>query len=157
VLQRTNPIERVGHPPKTKNGCKEYSIPIGMKLLFSIAIPGMLYGSIVNFVTKPEERWVSMLLIAMAAFCAYFLPATILFSTEQIISIRWYGIKRTTMDWHDVTVVYFDPAQNSIVVRDKFENTIMHTTYNVDRSGFIEQIESLPVRTLEHIHLQINT
>jgi len=44
------------------------------------------------------------------------------------------------MSWTDVIGVYSDLRDNSIVVTDKFNRTIVHTMYNVDRTGFINQI-----------------
>lgn len=130
--------------PRTRDGYTEYPIPRALTLVLSFAISSLIYGSIANILKPGGERWVSVLLISFALFCAYFTPATILCSRERLISIKWYGIKRVSIDWPDVISAYLNPQDNSITVRDKFDRTIVHTSYNVGRSQFIEQVSNLP-------------
>jgi hypothetical protein len=129
--------------PKAKEGYIEYSIPFGLKLVFSTVVPLLIYGALANIVDQHGEQWVSLLLVAIALFCAYFTPATILCSSERLISVKWYGIKKIAMNWSEVVSVYRDPQDDSIVVRDKLDRTIVHSMYNVGRVEFIEQITSL--------------
>ena len=130
--------------PRTKNGYTEYPMPRSLKLLFSVVIPLLIYGSIANLLNRDGEKWVSILLIAIVFFCLYFTPATIICSSDRLISIKWYGIKKVSLNWSDVISVYLNPEDNSITIRDKFDRTIVHTTYNVGRADFIGQITRLP-------------
>ena len=130
--------------PRTHDGYTEYPIPTALRLLLSIAISFLIYGSIANVLNHDGERWVSVLLIGVALFCLYFTPPTILCSRNQLVSIKWYGIKKVSVNWPDVISVYLNPEDNSITVRDKFDHTIVHTKYNAGRSQFIDQISGLP-------------
>jgi hypothetical protein len=130
--------------PRNRDGYTEYPVPAALRLLLSIAISCLIYGSIANFLNRGSERWVSLLLIGLALFCLYFTPPTIVCSREQLVSIKWYGIKKITMNWSEVISVYLNPQDNSITVRDKLGHTIVHTNYNVGRPQFIEQVAGLP-------------
>ena len=140
---------------KTKNEYREYGIPAGLKLVFCIVNPLLIYGAIVNALKHGGEKWVSILLLIVVFFGIYFIPPTILLSSEKLISIKLFGIKKTSMKWADVTSVYSNPEDNSIIVRDMFDRTIVHTMYNVDRVGFLEELNSLPVRVLANINIRL--
>ena len=129
--------------PKARDGYTEYSIPFGLKLVFLIVVPLLIYGALDNALCQHGETWVSVMLLGIALFCAYFTPATILCSSNRLISLKWYGIKKITMNWSDVISVYRDPQDNSVVVRDKSNRTIVHSAYNVGRAEFVRQATSL--------------
>ena len=132
--------------PRSMHGYTEYPMPLGLEVVFSAAIPLLLYGSIENWLRPHSEKWVSMLLATMALFCLYFAPPTILCSPERLVSIRWYGIKKVSMKWSDVSSVYLNPEDNSVIIRDERGQTIIHTAYNIGRSQFLSQISvSLPI------------
>jgi len=139
---------------KVKNGYREYGIPTGLKMLFRIVNPLLIYGAISNVLNNTGEKWVSVVLLVLVSFFIYFMPPTIRCSSEQLISIKWFGIRKTAMKWADVISVYSNPEDNSIIVRDKFDRTIVHTMYNVDRGGFLEQINSLPERVLANLNIR---
>ena len=126
------------------NGFRKYPMPKLLALLFATVIPLLLYGAFANIILNHGEIWVSALLILSSVFCFYFMPATILCSPQKLISIRWFGLKKATLEWRDVISVYRNPEDNSIIVRDKYDHTIVHSTYNVGRTEFIDQINSLP-------------
>jgi hypothetical protein len=130
--------------PKISNGYTEYPMPRGLKLLFSVVVPLLVYGAVANLLSPDGEKWVSILLIALALFCLYFTPATILCSRDQLVSVKWYGIRKVSMNWADVVSVYKNPEDNSITIRDQSNHTILHTMYNVGRTEFIHQISELP-------------
>ncbi|SRR6266436_6003888 len=130
--------------PRISNGYTEYPMPRGLKLLFSVVVPLLVYGAAANLLSPDGEKWVSILLIALALFCLYFTPATILCSRDQLVSIKWYGIRKLSMNWADVVSVYNNPEDNSLTIRDKSNRTIVHTMYNVGRAEFIRQISELP-------------
>lgn len=130
--------------PEARNGYTEYPIPIGLRLLLTIVSPVLLYGAVANLFRPHGEKWVSILLAGIAFFCLYFTPATLLCSSDRLISIRFYGVKKISMKWADVTSVYLDRESNSITVRDKLNRTVIHTAYNVGREEFITQLRSLP-------------
>ena len=48
------------------------------------------------------------------------------------------------MNWADVVSVYKNPEDNSLIIRDKSNRTIVHTMYNVGREELIHQISELP-------------
>lgn len=129
--------------PKARDGYTEYSIPVGLKLVLAIVVPLLIYGALDNALRQHGETWVSILLLVIALFCAYFTPATILCSSDRLISVKLYGIKRVTMNWPDVISVYRTPEDNSVVVRDQSNHTIVHSAYNVGRAEFIRQVTSL--------------
>ena len=129
--------------PGAKEGYTEYPMPLGLKLMFSIVVPLLFYGALDNAFRQHGETWVSILLVCIALFCLYFTPATILCSSDRLISVKWYGLRKTTMNWSDVISVYRNPEDDSIVVRDKSNRTIVHSAYNVGRAEFISQITNL--------------
>jgi hypothetical protein len=130
--------------PRISNGYTEYPMPKGLKLAFLVGVPLLIYGAVANLLRPDGEKWVSILLIAGALFCLYFTPATILCSRDRLVSIRWYGIRKVSMNWADVVSVYKNPEDNSITIRDQSNRTIVHTMYNVGRTEFIHQISELP-------------
>jgi hypothetical protein len=130
--------------PRTSHGYTEYPMPGALKLIFSLIVPLLLYGAIANLLSPHGEKWVSVLLIALALFCLYFTPATILCSQDRLVSIKWYGIRKVSMNWADVVSVYKNPEDNSLTIRDQSNRTIVHTMYNVGRTEFIHQISELP-------------
>lgn len=140
---------------RNKNGYQEYPIASGLKFLTIALYPMLIYGTVENYLTPGSDKWISGLLIVALFFCIYFLPATIVCSSEYLISIRWYGLRKTSMNWSDVIGVFSNPEDNSIIVRDKFDRTIVHTMYNIDRPGFVSQIKSLPARELDHIAIRL--
>jgi hypothetical protein len=146
--------EALWEKSKTRNLYKEYPIPLGLRLLFAVIIPLFIYGSIDN-IRRGGRIWTSALLLAFVLFWTFFTPPKILFSAERIVSIKWYGFKKTTINWRDVIGVFSNPGDNSIVIRDKLDHTIVHTRYNIDRTGFLEQINSLPCHTLSRIVVRL--
>src|SRR5215469_594112 len=137
-------IEARWAKPETNKGYTEYPLPKGLKFLVSASVSVFLYGAISNLLRPGRETWVSVLLMAQALFCLYFTPATIFCSRERLVSVRWYGIKRVSMNWADVVSVYKDPADNSLTVTDKFNHRIVHTMFNVGRAEFLREISELP-------------
>ena len=119
-------------------------MPKALKLLFVIVIPTMLYGSITTLLSSDGKLWVCILLLLIAIFCLIFAPATILCCSDKLISISLYGLRKVSLNWADVISAYFDPKDNSITIRDKFDHTVVHTAYNVGRADFIEQLRNLP-------------
>lgn len=65
-------------------------------------------------------------------------------TSTDLISIGWYGLKKTSIKWSDVISVYLDRSKNSLVIRDKYDRTIEHTTYNIGRADLLRQISELP-------------
>ncbi len=106
--------------PRISNGYTEYPMPRGLKLLFSVVVPLLVYGAAANLLSPDGEKWV------------------------QLVSIKWYGIRKLSMNWADVVSVYNNPEDNSLTIRDKSNRTIVHTMYNVGRAEFIRQISELP-------------
>ena len=119
-------------------------MPKGLKLVFSIVPPLMVYGAAANLLRPDSEKWVSILLLLLALFCLYFAPATVFCSRDELVSLRWYGIRKISMNWADVVSAYNNPEDNSLTIRDKSNRTIVHTMYNVGRADFIRQISELP-------------
>ena len=119
-------------------------MPSGLKLLFSVAVPVLLYRAVANLLSPVGAKWVSLLLVVLALFCLYFTPAIILCSRDRLVSIKWYGIRKVSMNWADVVSVYKNPEDNSLTIRDQSNRTIVHTMYNVGRTEFIQQISELP-------------
>lgn len=148
-------VESAWTKSKVKNGYKVYSAPRGLKGLSFVGISAFIYGAIVNFCQNPNERWVSGILVVFAALAAYLFPATILLSQDKVIAVKWMGIRKIEMKWDDVDCVYSIPEESSIVIQDKNQNRIVHTIYNIDRAGLIEQVQTLPPQVLSKITIQI--
>src|ERR1700722_15650571 len=113
--------------PRSKNGYPVYSLPLGLKLLFCTAIPVLVYGAIDNLRQTNSELWVSISLVALDIFIFAFIPPTILCSQQQLISIKWCGIKKVSMNWPDVVSMYLSPEDNSVRVIDKVGRSVVHT------------------------------
>ncbi len=126
--------------PKSKRGYTVYSLPIGLKVLFSAVIPLLFYGSVDNLWNQHGEWWVSLTLITLGVFIFAFVPPTILCSPEKLVSVRWLGIRKVSINWPDVVSMFFNPEDNSITIVDKADRSIEHTAYNVGRSQFLDQI-----------------
>jgi hypothetical protein len=135
-------LESLWTKSKVKNGFNIYSVPMGLKLLLFVTVPTLIYGACVNWINKPAEKWVSVLLVIIALGLVYFLPSTILLSRDRAISIRWLGLNKTQMLFREGVTVYADPKDNTIVIQDERGKRIVHTIYNVDRAGFVEQLKA---------------
>jgi len=59
------------------------------------------------------------------------------------------------MKWEDVEAIYAVPEQQAIVVQDKQQNQISHGIFNVDRTGFVNQISRLPQAASGRINLRL--
>jgi len=132
--------------PRTSNSYTKYPMSFGMKFLFSCSVPLLVYGAIANFYSKAGETWVSILLLSIAAFCAYNMPPTILCSQDRVISVQWYGAKKTSVEWSDVISVWRNPEDDSITITGKSGERIIYTRFNVGRAQFLNQISDLPFR-----------
>lgn len=133
-------LESLWTKSRVKNGFNIYSVPMGLKLLVFVTVPALIYGACANWVNRPTEKWVSGLLVIIALGVVYFLPATILLARDRVISIRWLGLNRTQIPFYKGVTVYADLRDNTIVIQDEKGKRIVHTIYNVDRSGFVEQL-----------------
>jgi hypothetical protein len=130
--------------PRVRGECTEYSISLSLRLVLLAGISLLVYGSISNAMSERGEKWVSLLLAGVAFFCFYFTPPTIVDSQDAIASMKWFGIGRVSMAWSEVVSVYLDPESNSLIIRDKRDRTIEHTTYNVGRGDLVRKISELP-------------
>jgi hypothetical protein len=148
-------LESLWTKSKVRDGYRVFAAPTGLKSLYFIGIPAFIYGAIVSYFGNPNEKWVSALLLIFAVWSGCFLPATILVSREKVMSLRWFGLQKTQMSWNDVEAVYSNPEENSIIVQDKNQNRIVHTIFNIDREGFIEQVKMLPHDILSKITIQL--
>jgi hypothetical protein len=148
-------IEALWTRAKTRDGYCVYCAPKGLRILYFSAVPAFIYGAIVNCLNDSGERWVSLLLLACTTSFIYAFPATILVSQKQIMSVRWFGIKTTKMDWREADCIYLIPENNSVVVQDKQQRRIVHTAHHIDRAGFIEQVRQLPNPILARLTVRI--
>jgi len=135
-------LESLWTKSKVKNGFNIYSVPMGLKLLLFVTAPALIYGACVNWINNPAEKWVSVLLVIIVVGGVNFLPSTILVSRDRAISIRWFGLSKTQISFHKGVTVYADPKDNTIVVQNEEGKRIVHTIYNVDRAGFVEQLKA---------------
>jgi len=141
-------LESLWTKSKVKNGFNIYSVPMGLKLLLFVTVPALIYGACVNWIEKPAEKWVSVLLVIVVAGLVYFLPPTILLSRDRAISIRWLGLSKTQIPLRKGVTIYADPKDNTVVVQDEEGRRIVHTIYNVDRAGFVEQLRASAERSV---------
>jgi hypothetical protein len=148
-------IEALWAKAKVRDGCRVYSAPTGLRILCFITIPSMWYGTVANYIENPGERWVSVLLFAVSLLILYFFPSTILVCDEQIMAIKWFGLKRISMTWDEVEAIYRVPEERSIVVQDKQQSQIAHSMFNIDRAGFLRQVSAIPQATSGRITLRL--
>ncbi len=148
-------LESLWTKSKMRDGYRVFAAPPGLKFLYWIGIPAFIYGAVMSYLENSDDKWISALLFLFSLISIYFFPATISISREKVVSFKWFGIQKIQMNWRDVEAVYSNPEGNSIIVQDKNQNRIVHTIFNVDREGFIKQIELLPEDVLSKITIQI--
>jgi hypothetical protein len=148
-------LESLWTKSKLRNGYRVFAPPAGLKFLYFIGIPAFIYGAVVSYLSSPREKWISALLLIIAALCVCFFPATIFVSREKLIAFKWLGMRKMQMNWRDVKAVYSSPESDSIIIQDKNQNRIIHTVLNIDREGFIRQVTQLPKDILSGITIQI--
>jgi hypothetical protein len=137
-------LEAMAERAKRTGGITLYRAPLGFRILLGAAIIGMVYGAGAVALSEDFKRdwWVSVLLFGLAVFCASQWPADLGISKSEIYEKKWLGLRKKTFLWQDVASSAVAPAENSVWVVAKSGATIKHTTYHVDRAGFISQMKT---------------
>jgi len=63
-------------------------------------------------------------------------------SKSEIYEKKWLGLRKKTFLWKDVASSAVAPDEDSVWVVAKSGATIKHTTYHIDRAGFISQMKT---------------
>ena len=137
-------LEALAERAKRTGGITLYRAPFGLRILLGAAIIGMVYGAGTVALSKNPRRdsWVSVLLLGLAIFCASLWPADLGVSKSEIYEKKWLGLRKKTFLWKDVASSAVAPDEDSVWVVAKSGATIKHTTYHVDRAGFISQMKT---------------
>lgn len=148
-------FEAIWEKAKYRNGFKVYSVAAGLRMLYWVMMPAFLYGAGTSYRKDAADIWVWGVLIGVAAFCFLAFPPTLLVSQYELIQVRWHGLKRIRLKWDEVDCVYYDPEEKSLIIHGRTQSRVVHTLFNVDRAGLIEQIYSLPSSVLSHIAISV--
>ena len=124
------------------NGYKVYTPTLSIRIVLFILIPLFTYGCVENIFQNPHDKWISAILFTVVVGAIYYFPPTVALSRSTIVSVRWLGLKRINMKWQDVGAIY-DGLNNSIYVLDKDQRQIEYTIFNIDRSGFISELQHI--------------
>lgn len=137
-------IEARAERAKRKGEVTLYRAPLGLRLLFGLALPAMVYGAgeVALSDNFKHEWWVSTLLFAMAIFCALQWPPNLGVSDAGIYEENWLGLRRKSFRWEEIASAMESPSDDSVSVVSNSGATIKHTKYQVDRAGFIIQVKS---------------
>jgi hypothetical protein len=137
-------LEARAERAKRTGGITLYRAPLGLRMLLGAAIIGMTYGAGTVALSEDFKRdwWVSVSLFGLAVFCASQWPADLGVSKSEIYERKWLGLRKKTFLWKDVASSSLLPDENSVWVVAKSGATIKHTSYHVDRAGFISQLKT---------------
>lgn len=141
-------IEAAWTKSKHKGGKHVYPAPFGFKVLNLLVTPMLIYGATRVLVQHSADWWVSSALLGMVALIVFAFPATLIVSTEGITSVKLFGLRKKCIRWNDVEAVFENPEDNSLVIRDRAHDQIVHTIYHVDRAGFASDVESFSHREI---------
>jgi hypothetical protein len=137
-------LEALAERAKRTGGITLYRAPLGLRILLGAAIIGMVYGAGTVALSKNVRRdsWVAVLLLGLALFCASQWPADLGVSKSEIYEKKWLGLRKKTFLWKDVASSAVAPDEDSVWVVAKSGSTIKHTTYHLDRAGFISEMKT---------------
>ena len=137
-------LEALAERAKRTGETTLYRPPLGLRILLGAAIIGMVYGAGAVALSKELRRdwWVSVLLLGLAIFCASQWPADLGVSKSEIYEKKWLGLRKKTFLWKEVASSSVAPEEDSVWVVAKSGATIKHTTYHIDRAGFVSQMKT---------------
>ena len=121
-----------------------YRAPLGLRVLFGVALSGMVYGAGVFAFSGNFNRdwWVSASLVVTAFLCLSQWPADLGVSKTGIYEKQWFGLRKREFSWQEIASAAFNPSDESVSIVSKSGVTIKHAKYHVDRAGFIAQVKS---------------
>jgi hypothetical protein len=137
-------LEALAERAKRTGGITLYRAPLGLRILLGTGIIGMVYGAGAVALSKNlrQDWWVSVLSLSLAIFCASQWPSDLGVSKSEIYEKKWLGLRKKTFPWKDVASSALASDEDSVWVVAKSGATIKHTTYHVDRAGFISQMKT---------------
>jgi len=112
---------------------------LGLRLLFGGGITLILFLLSEQGMKSGELFW-DVVALGMVSGLFIVWPCTILIGPSSIRETRWFGLKRTSIPWNEVSFAGGD-VENSVTVRAKDDRLIRHTQYHVDRAGFIAALK----------------
>ena len=77
-----------------------YRAPLGLRVLFGVALPGMVYGAGVEALNR--DWWVPVSLGVLAILCLSQWPSELGVSNAGIYEQRWFGLRNRTFRWHEI-------------------------------------------------------
>lgn len=111
---------------------------LGLRLLFGSAII-LIPLAMLEAAPEPHDVLWSSLLVAMMIGAYAVMPGTILIDQTSIRETRWFGLRRTTILWSEVSSAGPD-IDSAVMVRAKDGRGIQHSKYHADRAGFIQAL-----------------
>jgi hypothetical protein len=135
-------LEALAERAKRTGQTTLYRAPLGLRILFGAAIIAMVYGagSVASSDDFKRGWWVSVTLLGLAIFCAAQWPAELRVSKSGLYEKKWLGLRKRAFQWKEIASAALDPSENSVRVVTVSGTTVKHTTYHVDRNGFIDQM-----------------
>jgi hypothetical protein len=118
--------------------------PLGLRLLFGIAMPGLIYAAGAVALTRSSQHnwWLSGMFVGFAVLIAFEWPGDIGVSKSAIYEQKWLRLWKRAVRWEDVDYATADPTDNSVEVVSKYGFKIRHTKYHVGRSDFLAEIKN---------------
>jgi hypothetical protein len=117
---------------------------MGMRILFSAGTVAMFYGAMVVAPSKDAARdwWVSTLLVGLGMFAVASWPAEIGVSDSASYIKKLFRSRKNKLRVERDRVRCLLSCEKSVGVVSKSGCTIRHTMYDIDRTGFISQLEA---------------
>jgi hypothetical protein len=140
LLVRWIPFEAFAERAIRRREAVLFRPPLGLRLLFGIAMPGLIYaaGAVALSRSSTRDWWLSGIFIGFAVLLAFEWPADIGVSRSAICS----GTMEKSNPMGGRGLRYRDPTDNSVAVVSKCGLKIRHTKYHVDRADFVAEIKN---------------
>lgn len=104
LLVRWIPFEAFAERAIRRREAVLFRPPLGLRLLFGIAMPGLIYaaGAVALSRSSTRDWWLSGIFIGFAVLLAFEWPADIGVSRSAIYEQKWLGLWKRAIGWEDV-------------------------------------------------------
>ena len=127
----------------SKNGELIFRPVLGIRIIFGLGIPGSLFA-VVRFAQTENMRhnWLLFLFgLSIPIFAIAFTPGTITVDKLGVSEQKWFGLKKTSINWPNVAYVFSSPSERLFTIASEDGKQIKHTAYHVDREAFRESLK----------------
>lgn len=135
--------EALFEKPFSKNGELIFRPVLGMRIIFGLGIPGSLFA-VVRFAQTENIRnnWFLFLFgLSIPIFAIALAPSIITVNKLGISEQKWFGLKKTSINWSGVAYVFSSPSERLFTIAGEDGKQIKHTAYHVDREALRESLK----------------